>query len=235
MLNSGKFYFVGFVFSILIYTSVMGTLAYTFISSNLKAQRYTAHKNDFLDVMLVQSSTSSASSDNKRTKGSTTNKFSSSDVKSLFSSINTAKLQTKEVPKTTNTAPSRLKGETQDTNSANITSLLKNLDIKAQPNYNASSTALYDEYKGKIADILNENLQTYIDFIETGPEANVQITISLSGDFSYSIIRLSKNDLFNEKLKVCLEDMKKVTFPVPTNRQEAKFDTIFNIKDKGDL
>jgi hypothetical protein len=41
----------------------------------------------------------------------------------------------------------------------------------------------------------------------------VLITITSNGHLAYEIVKLSPNRLFNAKLKVFLDDMKKVPFP----------------------
>ena len=235
MMDSNKSYFVGFVSSVLIYVISISGLTYTYISSNIKMQRFTAKKNDFLDVVLIESKQSSKQSNTKSPKGSTTTKqTSTADVKNLFSKVDTSKLQNIEQPTKPASTPSRLKGETQDTNASNITSLLDNLNIKSQASYNASSTATYNESIGKIIDILDEEWQKHID-LEPGPEAIVQIIINPSGDLSYNIKRLSKSYEFNEKLNIYLENMKKIKFPIMPNGQDFNFDFKFNIELEIDL
>lgn len=235
MLNSNKFFFVGFIFSIFLYVSCLFALTHTYLFSSIDTLKFTAHKNDFLDVVIVEPKKASKNSDTNVPKGSSTNKQTpTSSIKNLFSSIDTSKIKTEDTPKTSSNPPSRLKGDTQNSNENSLNSLIDNLSIQTRPNYNASSTAQYDEYRGKIIDILEENWQKYVD-LDLESDADVQITISPNGSFSYNIVRLSKNDIFNDRLKVYLEDMKKINFPLSLDGKEFKFKTKFSIKVESNI
>lgn len=231
MLNSSKSFFIGFLLSSSLYVVVLFFLTHTYLFSSESLIRFTARKNDFLDVTIVESKKSSQSVDKNIPKGSTTNKQeATSDLKNLFASIDTTKIPKEEPKKVENVVPpSRLKGSSQDQDKTNLSSIVDNLSIQHTQNYKDSSTAQYDAHKGKIVDILDENWQKYISVVLEA-EADVKISINPNGKFSYNIVRLSKNDMFNEELYIYLEDMKKITFPSSPDGKEFSFDTKFNTK-----
>ena len=234
MLEFNKFYFVGFGISLSIYLSFLLFLSYSFMSSNIESLKFTAHKDSFLDIVMVESRQAPESSNDKASQGSTTNKLTTTtpDIATLFKNIDTSKIPTKEMPKSDSTPPSRLKGEGQKTDNNDLSSLINNMNIISQPQSNTSShTGKYDEYLGRIDDILRETWELYSDYRQPGPEASAEITISKFGNFSYNIVKLSKDDDFNQKFKDCLEELKKRKFPPNPNGQEYKDTRKFNIKD----
>ena len=82
---------------------------------------------------------------------------------------------------------------------------------------------VYDEFRGKIADILDANWQETIDTV-SGNVAQVIVGVDKLGNFSYKIETLSYNDAFNAKLRDFLEEMRDIEFP------PFKGGEIFNMK-----
>lgn len=234
MISSNKAYLVGFILALTLYIVSIVALTFTFIFSEKNSERFTAQDRDFLDVVLVDSPRAVVAPPKVDAPvGSQSPKQAQTpDLQNLFSKIDTTKLPPKEEPKQTppTAPPSRLKGITQDTQVSNITSILDGINTTVQADYKASSTAQYDEYKGKIVDILDKYWQSYMNMQTPGPEADVDIVISSLGDLSYNVKRTSKNDEFNQILFKYLEDMKKIKFPINTDGKSFRFNTKFNIK-----
>ena len=91
--------------------------------------------------------------------------------------------------------------------------ITKSLEFEQQENLIITQKdGVYDEFRGKISDILDKNWQETIDTV-SGNEAKVIISIDNLGNFSYKIETLSYNDAFNAKLRDFLEEMKDIKFP----------------------
>ncbi|MFV0482106.1 MAG: TonB C-terminal domain-containing protein [Campylobacteraceae bacterium] len=233
MYNSNKYYIVGFFISLFLYAGLIVGLELQFKSISKTYERFTAKKDNFLSVTLVERKDvpkqSTPKEEPKQPQGSSTPKQTTQSVLSLFQNIDTKNLpkdQVKVEPKPQEVA-SRLKGKNNNEPKSSAKSLLETLDLKNQSNFNStSSNAKFDEFKGGVTDILDANWQQTIDTI-SGLESIVMVIINSLGDFSYTITSLSRNDLFNQKLVGFLEKMKNEKFPPCPTSKECRFEIKF--------
>ncbi|PID48051.1 MAG: hypothetical protein CR967_01960 [Proteobacteria bacterium] len=144
------------------------------------------------------------------------------EVKDLFGKIKIKENKKPKVVKSTKTQKSRLKPKKKKDNKA--TKIAKSLQIQSTQNLSKTSSAgEYDEFRGKIQETL---LRYWNEMEDTGVEADafVKINIDKNGNFSYTIVNLSYNGFFNERLKDFLEQMREVKFP--ENTQNIDLETI---------
>jgi protein TonB len=191
-------------------------------------QRFTAKEN-FLDVILVEKKQESG--EDKSSSVTVTKKDSSpasvktqtEGIKDLFANIDDKKLTKSGAVAS---QPSRLDGKNAAQN--NASKLLDKLNFKKQSTLSvtSASSGTFDPFIGKISDILSEKWAETI-YTTAGMKAQVEITINNSGAFSYSIVSLSYNNDFNEKLKNFLENMRDEVFPPYEGEGIFKFNTIF--------
>jgi protein TonB len=191
-------------------------------------QRFTAKEN-FLDIILVEKK--EVTGDDKTSSATVTKKDSlpasaitqTQGIKDLFANIDEKTLAKIGAKATT---PSRLDGKENQPN--NASKLLDKLNFKKQSTLSvtSASSGIYDPFIGKIQDILSEKWAETL-YTVTGANAQVEIIIDNSGDFSYYIVSLSYNNDFNEKLKNFLEEMKGEIFPPYEGAGFFKFNTIF--------
>lgn len=217
MPSANRYYLTGFYISFFLYALIFVSLVYAFGNSSVLLQRYTSKQN-FLDIILVErpkditetgKSATSPTRNAESAKAAT--KTQTAGVQDLFKKIDTSKMQN-EGDKQTST-PSRLAGK-NDAKADNASKILDRLEFKqASSLMTASSSAEYDEYKGKIQDMLIEKWQNTIE-TESGAEAEVLIKIDSMGYFSYSIEKPSYNADFNFKLENFLEERKQEIFPI---------------------
>ncbi|MDR1975980.1 MAG: TonB C-terminal domain-containing protein [Campylobacteraceae bacterium] len=225
-----RFYVIGFYISLAIYAAIFITLAYMYGKSPDFLQRYTAREN-FLDIILVERKEATAEEKTqaptiavvKPSSPSPTIQTQTTGIRDLFASVDENNLtKIGDKPAT----PSRLDGK--DIPQNNASKLLDKLTFKKQSTIviNSANSGIYDPFVGKIQDMLSQ-MWTQTAYTVTGASAQVTIMIDNSGSFSYSIVSLSYNNDFNEKLKVFLEDMVGENFPPYEGEGVFKFNTTF--------
>ncbi|MDR1615212.1 MAG: TonB C-terminal domain-containing protein [Campylobacteraceae bacterium] len=224
-----RFYFIGFYISLGLYGSMLIFLAYMYNQSPDFLQRFTA-KDNFLDIILVEKRETITGEDKSSTvtivnqdSSPASAKTQTVGIQDLFDNIDEKNL-TKSGTKAS--SPSRLDGKNDSQN--NASKLLDKLTFKRQSTLtvNSASSGIRDPFIGKIQDILSEKWAETI-YTVTGANAQVEITINNSGAFSYSIVFLSYNDDFNDKLKNFLEEMRSEVFPRYEGTGVFKFNTTF--------
>ena len=243
MPNSSTSTIVGWTLSFVIYFIVVAIGAYMLQSHNTKTIKYTASKKNLLNVTLVERKEKKTIKKKKQKvvkKKTTINKpkpipkkktvrvkksEAKPDFKKLFGKIDLDKLP-KESPKREKkvrkkVVQKKVEEVVKDEKAKKIT---KSLEFEQQENLIITQKdGVYDEFRGKIADILDSHWQETIDTV-SGNIAEVMIGVDKLGNFSYKIETLSYNDAFNAKLRDFLEEMRDEEFP-PFSGGE-----IFNMK-----
>jgi len=234
---------VGWTLSFIIYLLFVALGVYMLQSHNTKTIKYTASKKSILNVTLVERQENKPIKKKKKKivkKKTTVNKpkptpkkktvrakksISKPDFKKLFGNINLNKLpkessrREKKVRK--KVVQKKVEEVVKDDKAKKIT---KALEFEKQESLIITQKdGVYDEFRGKIADILDSNWQETIDTV-SGNVAEVVIGVDKLGSFSYKIETLSYNDAFNAKLRDFLEEMRDVEFPAFENGE------VFNMK-----
>jgi len=224
---------VGWTLSFIIYFIILALGIYMLQSHNTKTIKYTASKKNLLNVTLVERKEKKIVKKKKKQKivkkKTTVDKPKTApkkktvrakpaekkpDFKKLFGNINLDKLP-KESPKREKKVRKKVvqkevKEVIKDDKAKKIT---KALEFEKQENLVITQKdGVYDEFRGKIADILDSHWQETIDTV-SGNIAEVIISVDKLGNFSYKIETLSYNDAFNAKLRDFLEEMQSEEFP----------------------
>ncbi|MDR0761658.1 MAG: TonB C-terminal domain-containing protein [Campylobacteraceae bacterium] len=228
MNSERQFYIIGFYISLGFYIAIFITLAHMYSEAPDILKRFTAREN-FLDIVLVEKKQESG--EDKKTTAAITKKDSSRaiiqtqtmGIQDLFANVNETNLAKIGAKAAT---PSRLDGKESQPN--NASRLLDKLNFKQQSTMSvtSASSGIHDPFIGKIQDMLSQMWSNTV-YTVSGTYAQVEITINNSGDFSYSIVSLSYNGDFNEKLKSFLEEMRGEVFPPYEGEGVFKFNTIF--------
>lgn len=223
------------VFSIFIYSVLLSSIFFYLSKDNTKAVKYTANKDNFLDIAIVERDLSdkpkSPPKDTKKQEAKKIEKHQEdikeqavktskkrANLQELFKGVKAKKAQVKPIAQNKEAAvQSRKKSSKKSTKSA--TALVKNLQLDIeQTSSKSQSTGVYDEYLGKINDILLNYWQETIETV-SGLKGIAEINIDKNGNFSYNITRLSHNQDFNQKFRDFLVKMQSVSFPTsPTNK-----------------
>ncbi|MDR2080407.1 MAG: TonB C-terminal domain-containing protein [Campylobacteraceae bacterium] len=223
-----RFYLIGFYISLGLYLLIFTALAHVYGKSPDFLQRFTA-KDNFLDIILVErkdiageDKTSSAAVI-KQNSSPASAITQTQGVKDLFANIDESALVKSGAAAS---QPSRLDGKNTPQN--NASRLLDKLKFKQQSTMtiNSASSGIRDPFVGKIQDMLSEKWAE-TPYTVAGANAQVEITINNGGGFSYSIVSLSYNNDFNEKLKSFLEEMRGEAFPPYEGAGFFKFNTTF--------
>jgi len=154
----------------------------------------------------------------KKVKKSTKRTVKTKSLKSLFSGINTKKYLKKEQNLTKKANQnSRIPKAGKDTASKiakkdTASSIVKSLTLEASSQSKNQKSGEYNEYIGKISDMLDSKWQETPGTLP-GNSAKVTVNIDKFGNFSYKIDELSYNNEFNAKLESFLESLKDETFP----------------------
>ncbi len=243
MPNSSTSTIVGWTLSFIIYFFIVALGIYMLQSHNTKIIKYTASKKNLLNVTLVERKEKMVVQKKKKKvvkKKKSVNKpkpvvkkkivrakkvDKKPDFKKLFGKIDLNKL-----PKESQRIKKKVRKKivhkeveevVKDEKAKKITKLL---DFEKQDSLLITSKdGVYDEFRGKIADILDASWQKTIDTV-SGNVAKVTIGIDKFGNFSYKIETLSYNDAFNAKLRDFLEEMRDTKFP------PFKDGEVFNMK-----
>lgn len=236
---------VGWTLSFLLYFTLITIGIYILQTHNVKIVKYTASKKNLLNVTLVERKEAKPVEKKEKKivkKIETVNKETPKEVKktvrtekiekpplkpalkNLFDKIDLSKLQ-EETQKREKKIRKKVEKKVIDevVKSEKAKKITKSLEFEQQENLIITQKdGIYDEFRGKISDILDKNWQETIDTV-SGNEAKVIVSIDKFGKFSYKIVSLSYNDDFNAKLRFFLENMKDVEFPPYTDGE------IFNI------
>jgi len=245
VLSSSTSTIVGWTLSFIIYILILISGVYILQSHNNKLVKYTASKKNLLTVTLVERKEKKVQKKKKvkivkkkktinkpkaiqkkktvRAKKTTTK--SKPDFKKLFGKIDLDKLP-KEKPKREKKIRKKIvqKEIEEVVKEEKAKKITKALEFEKQESLIITQKdGVYDEFRGKIADILDSYWQETIDTV-SGNIAEVIISIDTLGNFSYKIETLSYNDAFNAKLRNFLENMRDVEFPPFKNGE------VFNMK-----
>lgn len=233
MPNSSTSTTVGWSLSFILYFLILFGGAYALSKQNTKIINYTASKKNLLNVTLVERQEKKVTQNKKIKKvvkkKTTVNKpkpvkekkivrakktDSKPDLKSLFKNVKIAKVSEKRKQDKRKVRKKIVKEQVEEVikeNKAN--NITKALEFEQQENLIITQKdGVFDEFRGKISDLLDTNWQETIDTV-SGNEAIVIVSIDKLGNFSYIIETLSYNDSFNAKLRDFLEEMKDVEFP----------------------
>ncbi len=232
---------IGWSLSICIYLLVVLLGIFMLQSHNTKTIKYTASKKNLLNVTLVERKEKKTVQKKKKKivkKKKTVNKpkpkketvrtkniDTKPDFKKLFGKIDLDKLpkesQKREKKIRKKVVKKEIEEVVKDDKAKKIT---KALEFEKQESLIITQKdGVYDEFRGKIADILDSHWQETIDTV-SGNIAEVTIGVDKLGNFSYKIETLSYNDAFNAKLRDFLEEMRDIEFPAFVGGE------IFNMK-----
>jgi len=242
---------VSFFAAIVLYGGVLAGMALYLAGQQEWIERYTSKKDSFMDVVLVarpqekpkatpkvakpeqapKESKPEPKIEEPTTKAAQPKPTQQANVRDLFKDINTSKLdKVANIPTQKPKTQSRLKPNDSQSGpkeppKKEASSLVSGLEFESAAQ-EQSSTGIYDEYKGKITDLLeaywNETPET-----TAGAEGKVTITIDTFGNFSYTIERLSYNTAFNAKLRDFLQRMRGIKFPPSPENSGMHMDFIF--------
>lgn len=233
MPNSSTSSIIGWTLSFVIYFIVIILCAYMIQSNYTKNIKYTASKKNLLNVTLVERKTTKQTVQKKKkiVKNKTTvnqekpkavkktvrakKSVTKPDLSKLFGKINVEKLPEETQKREQKVRKKIVKSEVEEVEKVDkAKKITKSLDFAEQENLIITQKdGIYDEFRGKITDILDSNWQETVNTV-SGNEAEVVIGIDKFGNFSYKIETLSYNDAFNAKLRDFLEEMKDIVFPV---------------------
>jgi protein TonB len=229
--NRSLYNITGFVVASIFYLCVLVFLGFYLQEKIRKNIKYTANKNTILDITLVEKKSKPKKSIPKKvekhirkTKKTTpkpavkkrkSNSPKKISLQGLFKKVNIKNIKEPTVKKS---EPIRRKIKTvQKAEENNMTKndakqIVKSLNFQNKKSIISSKDGVYDKFKGKITQILDENWQNTIDTV-SGNSATVTVFVDKFGTFSYKIEKLSYNDDFNSKLRNFLEEMKDKEFP----------------------
>jgi protein TonB len=234
---------VGWTLSFTIYFIIVAVGIYMLQSHNTKIIKYTASKKNLLNVTLVERKEKKVVKKKKKKivkKKTTVNKpkpvekkktvrvkesKAKPDFKKLFGNIDLDNLP-KQSPKREKKVRKKVvqKEIEEVVKDDKAKKIAKALEFDQQENLVITQKdGVYDEFRGKIADILDSHWQETIDTV-SGNIAQVTIGVDKLGNFSYKIETLSYNDAFNAKLRDFLDEMRDIEFPPFQNGE------IFNMK-----
>lgn len=220
---------VGWTLSVVIYISIVITSAYMLQYHNAKTVKYTAVKKNLLNVTLVDRKEKKIVQNKKKRvveKKSTVAKpkptpkkktirakeaKTKPDFKKLFGKIDLSDIPKDSSKREKKVRQKVVKKEIVKSDKAN--KITKTLEFEEQESLiTTQKDGVYDEFRGKISDILDLKWQETIDTV-SGSTAEVIIGIDKLGNFSYKIDTLSYNNAFNAKLRDFLEEMQDEEFP----------------------
>lgn len=229
---------IGFIAATFLYVGILLGAAVYLSHQQEWIERYTSKKDNFMDIVLVARPAETPKSAPKAQKPESepeVNKPKSkpvekpsvkaaqpkptqqANVRDLFSNIDTSKLdKAAQIPTPKPKTQSRLKPNdkppaTSEPAKPKASSLVAGMELESV-SPEQSSTGIYDEYKGKITEMLEGYWNDTPDSV-SGAQGTVVIFIDTFGNFSYSIESLSYNNAFNSKLRDFLERMKSIAFP----------------------
>ncbi len=242
MEKESRYFFIGAIISLLLYILLLWSIFLYLSKYEEKSKQYTSKKSSFIEISIKESKKKEIKNKRakKQVKKKKINKKKSKkkinkkqkinksekrtvhtkSLKSLFSGINTKKYLKIEqnltkkaninsrIPKRGKKVSNQIK--TKEKISAS--SIVKSLSLEEAYQPNSKKSGEYNEYIGKISDMLDSRWQETPGTLP-GNSAKVTVTIDKFGNFSYKIDELSYNNEFNSKLKSFLESLKDETFP----------------------
>ncbi len=241
MQKSDKYFFIGGFFSVFVYILLIWFILSYIAESKILSKQYTSKKNSFIEISIKENKSIKKSrlpkkkltkkiSKKKKSihkskqkakiKKSIKKTVKSKSLKSLFSGINTKKYLKKEQNLTkkanqNSKVPKFVKKSLSEENTnkqKSATSIVKSLSLESASQPKSQKIGEYNEYIGKISDMLDEKWQETPGTLP-GNSAKVTVTIDKFGNFSYKIDELSYNNEFNAKLQSFLESLKDEKFP----------------------
>ena len=88
--------------------------------------------------------------------------------------------------------------------------IIKNTKIQSKKSYGYQG--IIDKFRGGINEHLQNKFQNETNFVQSGIFAIVELVIYKNGNFTYDIVRYSRNDKFNAKVKNFFKSLKKDEF-----------------------
>lgn len=239
MSNSSTSSIVGWLLSIILYLTLLATMAHFLAQHNAKLLKYTANKKNLLTVTLIEPKTTHKVQEKQQKvvkKIETVNiekpkevqetkraekvskEVKKPDFKDLFSKIDLTKVsEDTQQRKTKVRKKVEQKSIDEVLKAQKAKEITKTLEFQKQETLtSASNEGVYDAFKGRVSDILHSRWQETVDTV-SGTVASVTIMIDNLGRFSYKIESLSYNDDFNAKLRNFLEEMRDENFPPYTD------------------
>jgi len=229
--NKSLYDLIGFIVSFFIYFCVLLFLAFYLQEKVHKDIKYTAKKNVVLDITLVehkptkkrhfvkkqkkQIKKAKKIASKPKVKSMATRSPKKISLQGLFKKVKVKNIKEPVIKKS---KPSRkkiksaIKEEVKPVTKRDAKKIVKTLNFDNKRSIISSKDGIYDKFRGKITQILDENWQNTID-TASGNSATVTIYIDKTGTFSYKIEKLSYNDDFNSKLRNFLEEMRDKEFP----------------------
>ncbi len=207
--------------SIFLYCSIIFSIIFVISSHEQIVKRYTSKKDDFMEVSIVMKKKTATKStmpkkpSESKPKTQELKKAKKVAFKSLFGKIKPEDLNISNEPKK-RTKPKKSPLDLFNEPSKKASELAKSLKLAISSSSKSSSKGEYDKFRGKVQEILDEHWNSLEDTGEVA-SALVKINIDMYGTFSYTIVNLSYNSTFNERLKEFLENMKDVQFPENTD------------------
>lgn len=246
MPNTSTSTLVGWTLSFILYFIILGVGVYALQTHNVKNIKYTASKKNLLNVTLVERQEKKITKKKKKQivkKKTTVNKpkpavkkktvrakktEAKPDLKSLFKNVKVDKLPEKTQQKVKKVRKKIVKKEIEEVvKEEKAKKIAKTLEFEKQENLIITQKdGVYDEFRGKISDILDSHWQETVDTV-SGNTAEVIVSIDKFGNFSYKIETLSYNDVFNAKLRDFLEAMKDIKFPLFEDGEVFSMKAIF--------
>jgi len=230
MPNRLSYNFIGIVSSIVIYLLIMVGITLYLQERVTKKINYSSQKKTLLNITLVErKKVAPKKQKKKRAKKKVVKKEKINkrpkvkkrvqkatkkrvSLQGLFEKIDTKKIPE---PKEKRVQKSRkkvvVKKEVKK-ESTKAKELVENLKLENQQLIVSAKDGIFDEFRGKVTEILDKNWQKTVDTV-SGNVAKVIIYVDKNGNFSYKIVTLSYNDAFNAKLMDFLESMKEEEFP----------------------
>lgn len=224
--------YIGWTLSFFLYFCILLVLISFIQDQNQKIQKFTASKKNLLNVTLVQRDKTPIKKKKivkekktivkkeipktqKKVSRASSKTQPKQSLKSLFKDINVEKLQKPTQKQERKVRKKIVKKEVQEVTKVEkkASKIAQALKFEEQENLIITQKdGVYDEFRGKITDILEQNWQKTIDTV-SGNKATVIIGVNKFGNFSYTIETLSYNDDFNAKLRDFLNSMKDIEFP----------------------
>ena len=210
---------VSFFAAIVLYSAVVASIALYLAGQQEWIERYTSKKDSFMDVVLVarpqeksketpkvakpkqapKESKPETKIEEPTTKAAQPKPVQQANVRDLFKDINTSKLdKVADIPTQKPKTQSRLKPNDSQSGpkeppKKEASSLVSSLKFESATQ-EQGSTGIYDEYKGKITELLEAYWDETPETIP-GVEGKVIVTIDAFGNFSYTIETVSYTHL----------------------------------------
>ncbi|WP_169973380.1 MULTISPECIES: TonB C-terminal domain-containing protein [unclassified Campylobacter] len=218
--NTFSYFMLSFILYISIVSGIFIKLTY-FRSEEPK--KYTDTKDAFMDIMIVEreqdivvKAPEKKEEVVKVEEPEIVQKTEEPSLKDLFKDINISKLKDDKVVKKTESLkeqsrkkPEKNQSQNSQKKASDVINALKLDKVAKAPK--TQMTGEYHPYFGQIERILQAKWSAYK--ADSNDNAEVEISIDLSGNFSYDIKKLSYNSEFNDKVREFLQSMTFEKFP----------------------